>query len=106
MSRINFSELEKIENLGAATGWVSPLSAEDKEFIKYFRSVFKRYNIDPSKATRLEYDFVTRVAESEFYLQQANAQPYSLEYSGANFDPMGVKKQTYQSAMRTGFKRF
>ena len=60
MSRINFSELEKIENLGAATGWVSPLSAEDKEFIKYFRSVFKRYNIDPSKATRLEYDFVTR----------------------------------------------
>ena len=63
----------KIEDLGAATGWVSPLSAEDKEFIKYFRSVFKRYNINPSKATRLEYDFVTRVAESEFYLQQANA---------------------------------
>ena len=60
-------------HLGAATGWVSPLSAEDKEFIKYFRSVFKRYNINPSKATRLEYDFVTRVAESEFYLQQANA---------------------------------
>ena len=73
MSRINFSELEKIENLGAATGWVSPLSAEDKGFIKYFRSVFKRYNINPSKATRLEYDFVTRVAESEFYLQQTNA---------------------------------
>ena len=60
-------------HLGAATGWVSPLPAEDKEFIKYFRSVFKRYNINPSKATRLEYDFVTRVAESEFYLQQANA---------------------------------
>ena len=55
MSRINFSELE---NLGAATGWVSPLSAEDKKFIKYFRSVFKRYNINLSKATRLEYDFV------------------------------------------------
>ena len=35
--------------------------------------VFKRYNIVPSKATRLEYDFVTRVAESEFYQQQANA---------------------------------
>ena len=73
MSKMNFSELEKIEDLGAATGWVSHLSAEDKEFIKYFRSVFKRYNINPSKATRLEYDFVTRVAESEFYLQQANA---------------------------------
>ncbi len=76
MLKMNFSELEKlekIEDLGAVTGWVSPLSAEDKEFIKYFRSVFKRYNIDPSKANRLEYDFVTRVAESEFYLQQANA---------------------------------
>ena len=75
MLKMNFSELEKlekIEDLGAVTGWVSPLSAEDKEFIKYFRSVFKRYNIDPSKANRLEYDFVTRVAESEFYLQQAN----------------------------------
>ena len=38
-----------------------------------FRSVFKRYNISPSKATRLEYNFVTQVAESEFYLQKANA---------------------------------
>ena len=58
MSKMNFSELKKIEDLGAATGWVSPLSAEDKKFIKYFRSVFKRYNINLSKATRLEYDFV------------------------------------------------
>ena len=72
-NELNSEGFEKIENLGAATGWVSPLSAEDKEFIKYFRSVFKRYNINPSKATRLEYDFVTRVAESEFYLQQTNA---------------------------------
>ena len=55
---MNFSELEKIEGLAAATGWGSPLSAEDKEFIKYFRSVFKRYNINPSKATRLEYGIV------------------------------------------------
>ena len=37
------------------------------------RKVFKRYNITPSKAARLEYDFVIRVAESEFYLQKANA---------------------------------
>ena len=71
--KMNFSELEKIEDIGAATGWVSPLPAEGKEFIKYFRSVFKRYNINPSKAPRLEYDFVTREAESELYLRQANA---------------------------------
>ena len=30
------------------------------------------FPISPSKATRLEYDFVARVAESVFYLQQAN----------------------------------
>lgn len=29
--------------------------------------------INMSKANRLEYDFVIRVAESEFYLQRANA---------------------------------
>lgn len=61
-----------IDDLGAVSGYVAPMTEEDRDFIAYFRSVFKRYNISPSKATRLEYDFVTRVAESEFYLQQAN----------------------------------
>lgn len=70
---MQMEELKKYEEHGAAAGWVAPMSSEDREFFAYFRSVFKRYNIEPSKATRLEYDFVTRVAESEFYLQQANA---------------------------------
>ena len=48
--------------------WVAPLEQEDREYFAYFRTVCKRYNIVPSKATRLEYDFVMRVAESEFYL--------------------------------------
>ena len=61
-----------IDDLGAVSGYVAPMTGEDRDFIAYFRSVFKRYNISPSKATRLEYDFVTRVGESEFYLQQAN----------------------------------
>ena len=61
-----------IDDLGAVSGYVAPMTEEDRDFIAYFRSVFKRYNISPSKATRLEYDFVMRVAESEFYLQQAN----------------------------------
>ena len=51
--------------------WVVLLEQEDLEYFTYFRSVWKRYNINPSKATRLEYDFVMRVAESEFYLQKA-----------------------------------
>ena len=62
-----------IDDLGAVSGYVAPMNGEDREFIAYFRSAFKRYNISPSKATRLEYDFVTCVAESEFYFQQANS---------------------------------
>lgn len=73
MDKARTDHLLQIEEHGAKNGWVAPLSKEDRDFFSYFRSVFKRYNIDPSKATRLEYDFVTRVAESEFYLQQAEA---------------------------------
>ena len=51
--------------------WVSPLTQEDSDYFAYFRTVCKRYNIVSSKATRLEYEFVTRVAESESYLQKA-----------------------------------
>ena len=72
MSEQDKKYLQDMEAHGAENGWVAPLSQEDKEFFAYFRSVFKRYNISPSKATRLEYDFVTRVAESEFYLQPVN----------------------------------
>ena len=73
MERDRIAELEKIEVHGAENGWVAPMAEEDREFFAYFRSVFKRYNISPSEVTRLEYDFVTKVAESEFYLQRANA---------------------------------
>ena len=70
---MNRSELLHAEESVAASGWGSRLSQEDREYFAYLRKVFKRYNITPSKATRLEYDFVIRVAESEFYLQKANA---------------------------------
>ncbi len=73
MTKMSREELLKAEAIGSETGWVTPLIQEDKEYFTYLRTVFKRYNIVPSKATRLEYDFVIRVAESEFYLQQANA---------------------------------
>lgn len=73
MDEMKRAELLKIEEHGAEYGWVSPMTRDDIAYIKHFRSVFKRYNINPSKATRLEYDFVTRVTDSEFYLQQAQA---------------------------------
>ena len=72
MDKERMAELAEIEAHGAENGWVAPMTEEDKAFFAYFRSVFQRYNISPSKATRLEYDFVTRVAESEFYLQKVN----------------------------------
>lgn len=65
--------LRSVEEHAAETGWVAPLTQEDKDYLVYLRGVCKRYNIALSKATRMEYDFVTRVAESEFYLQKANA---------------------------------
>lgn len=70
MDKEHMAELEKIEAHGAENGWVTPMTEEDKEFFAYFRSVFKRCNISPSKATRLEYNFVTQVTESEFYCQK------------------------------------
>lgn len=73
MAEMSREELLRAEAIGSEQGWVAPLTQEDKEYVAYLRTVFKRYNIVPSKATRLEYDFVLRVAESEFYLQQANA---------------------------------
>ena len=73
MAEMSREELLRAEAIGSEQGWVAPLTQEDKEYFAYLRTVFKRYNIVPSRATRLEYDFVIRVAESEFYLQQANA---------------------------------
>ena len=73
MSEMSREELLRAEAIGSEQGWVAPMTQEDKEYFAYLRTVFKRYNIVPSKATRLEYDFVLRVAESEFYLQQVNA---------------------------------
>ena len=70
MDKERMAELAEIEAQGAENGWVAPMTEEDKEFFAYFRSVFKRYNISPSKATRLEYNFVTQVTESEFYCQK------------------------------------
>ena len=73
MAEMSREELLRAEAIGSEQGWVAPLTQEDKEYFAYLRTVFKRYNIVPSKATRLEYGFVLRVAEREFYLQQANA---------------------------------
>lgn len=68
MDQKELEYLRRIEDHAAQTGWVAPLTQEDKAYFAYLRQVSKRYNINMSKANRLEYDFVIRVAESEFYL--------------------------------------
>lgn len=73
MDQKELEYLRRIEDHAAQTGWVAPLTQEDKDYLAYLRQVSKRYNINLSKANRLEYDFVTRVAESEFYLQPSLA---------------------------------
>ena len=73
MTQERMTYLENIEACGADHGWVAPLDKEDIAYFAHFREVCRRYNINPGKATRLEYDFVVRVTESEFYLKTANA---------------------------------
>ena len=70
MDEAKKEKLLQMEEYGAEHGWVAPMTQDDRDFIAYFRSVFKRYNIVPPKATELEYEFVTKVAETEFYAQQ------------------------------------
>lgn len=71
MPELDRSYLRKMEIHGAAKGWVAPLDRSDRAYLSHFRSVCKRYNIEPSKASKLEYEFVTKVTENEFYLDQA-----------------------------------
>ena len=73
MTQEQMDYLEKMEAHGADHGWVAPLETDDIAFFAHFRKVCKRYNINPGKANKLEYDFVVRVTESEFYLKAANA---------------------------------
>ena len=67
MEQKELEYLRQVEDHASRTGWVSPLTREDKEYFAYLRQVSKRYNIDMYKANRLENNFVIRVAESEFY---------------------------------------
>lgn len=64
---MTLEELIKIEEHGAEHGWVTPLTQEDREYFRRLREVFKRYKINLSSATEVEYEFVVRVAEAEFY---------------------------------------
>lgn len=50
MEQKELEYLRQVEDHASRTGWVSPLTREDKEYFAYLRQVSKRYNIDMSKA--------------------------------------------------------
>lgn len=58
MDQKELEYLRRIEDHAAQTGWVAPLTQEDKAYFAYLRQVSKRYNINMSKANRLEYELV------------------------------------------------
>lgn len=49
MEQKELEYLRQVEDHASRTGWVSPLTCEDKEYFFYLRQVSKRYNIDMSK---------------------------------------------------------
>lgn len=49
MEQKELEYLRQVEDHALRTGWVSPLTCEDKEYFFYLRQVSKRYNIDMSK---------------------------------------------------------
>lgn len=73
MDKKRLEYLQRIEEHAAETGWVSPLTQEDRDYVICFRGVCKRYNIDFSKATRLERDFVIQATEAKFQQEKIKA---------------------------------
>lgn len=67
MDQKRLEYLRQVERHADETGWVAPLTQEDKDHFAYLRKVFKRYNIAPSKATPTEYDFVVRVSLKDLW---------------------------------------
>lgn len=90
MSEMGKKDLLKIKTTGSKQGRVAPLTHEDKPYFAYLRKVFKRLDIVPSKAARLEYDFVICAAESGFSLQQENAWPATAKIQRREHSPHGA----------------
>ena len=49
MDQKELEYLRHVEDHAAQTGWVAPLTQEDKEYFAYLRQVGKRYNICPKQ---------------------------------------------------------
>ena len=63
--------LQRIEEHTAETGWLTPPTRENRDYMAFLLGVCARYNIVLSRATPLEFEFGTRVADNEFYARRA-----------------------------------
>ncbi len=63
--------LQRVEDHAAETGWLTPPTQENRDYMAFLLGVCAQYNIVLSRATPLEFEFVTRVADDEFYLRRA-----------------------------------
>lgn len=63
--------LQRVEDYAAETGWLTPPTQENRDYMALLFGVCTRYNIVLSRATPLEFEFVTRVADDEFYARRA-----------------------------------
>ena len=61
MDQKRLEYLRQVERHADETGWVAPLTQEDKDHFAYLRKVFKRDTNAPSKATATEYAYVVGV---------------------------------------------
>lgn len=60
MDQKELEYLRRIEDHAAQTGWVAPLTQEDKAYFAYLRQVSKRYNIDRPPARGKDYNDLLR----------------------------------------------
>ena len=74
-------EIIEIEEHADLHGWVAPFTQEDHDSFVHFFSVFKRYNIVPSKATKLEFEFVIAMTEGELYAKRSTPKANSEKHT-------------------------
>lgn len=104
MEQKELEYLRQVEDHASRTGWVSPLTREDKEYFAYLRQVSKRYNIDMSKANRLEYNFCDsccreRVLRTSHILRNPEAQASLL----APFIELSLNKRPNEANIKVRY---
>ena len=65
MDQKELEYLQRIEDHAAQTGWVAPLTQEDKAYFAYLRQVSKRYNTFSKRILTEEPKFAQKRKDTE-----------------------------------------